>query len=197
MPEGITIEVSEKYGGGDYIQRSAAGKAKIMVEMKIRLRTLDAQIKGHAQEFERVYVETINDIQECGLILQSACGHETMSFTFWQSNFEGQVPFDFDCAKMRMSVAAKINKKAQRMRDAGEFLHPMLITEDILESPVRKMLQHANPIPPLHQFFDKFASFRQDLKKIGSLDKEVAEKCLVETQWMEDERAKWKAVVKA
>lgn len=177
-----------------YDERCASAKVEVVNMSWARLNELKAIWGGELNAGKEKFINSANAAYEAGLILQSMCGHEIMSLTYWQSKCAGNVEFDFELAKLFMAYASKMTRKAVKFNETYQFLQLSLFADGSIEAPRRMEKQVANTIAPIQQFYNNFAAFRQQLEKISIVtpmqDWDVAElsRFLYATQWLEDER---------
>lgn len=181
-----------------YIERADAMKKEAAVaELPLILKAFEG-VHGAAADMKNGAINGANFSREIGLHLQSWCGHERMSFMFWQMNCAKVLPFDYEAAKFFMSVACKMKDKAKTIAETWEFSQLILVADNILPAPVRDGAQSASSIPPLQRLCCQFVMLRKPMQKIFHLapmeswDKKEIDLFLSETEWLAEERERAK-----
>lgn len=202
IANGLTLTISEKYGGAEYTERAGVMKKQAdIAEVPLILKEW-ANFHGAAQDIQSGTINGANSSRAIGIHLQTWCGKENISFMFWKTHCEKVLPFDFDAAKFFMSVARKMSKKAETIAEAWPFSQQCLTFDGLLPLAERTGPQHRNPIPPLQKLFCQFAMLRKPFKKINGeipmddWDREDVRLFLSETEWLADEREKAELLLK-
>lgn len=153
------------------------------------------------QSIEKSTIDSANKAREIGIHLQTLCGHEQISLSFWNSRCVNQTAFDFETAKIFIATAKKMPKPAQSLKEAVPFIQTMLVAGDLLQMPERAGSQSLSPLNPVQRFFNEFTLMRQPWQKITRTkpieqwESGELEQFISETEWLSDEREKAKQLL--
>ncbi len=158
--------------------------------------TIYERFERATRNIETGAIDAANLSRELGLNLQALCGHEQISFQFWQNNCEGKLKFDFDSAKMFCSIARKLPQPAKSLPEAVSYIQPALVASGFLEVPERTGEQEASFVNPFQKFLKYLTCLGQPYKKL-LLDRPMKnwtrgqlESFTSETLWIVEEREK-------
>lgn len=149
------------------------------------------------RSMEKDCIASSNACRAVGIRLQALCGHEQISFEYWQkNNCSKQLPFDFNAAKMFIGIARKLPEKVTTIEQAAPFTQLCFQAGNLLELPERTEQQRAIGGGILQKFFGEITIVRKDFAKairqcpMEKWGRPEINSFLKDTQWLADERTK-------
>lgn len=147
-------------------------------------------------------VESTNQFRQIGIHLQTLCGHENITFRDWKLHVENKLPISFGAARVYMSIARRLANKAKTVAEAVDFTQLLLVSEGAIPIPQRDGPQAASTIDPIQKFVVQLAMMRKPFQKIlnagnGKLDRARMELFMSESEWIAEEREKFKEILEA
>jgi hypothetical protein len=133
---------------------------------------LDSIVLDHAdfseavKDVERNAVIAANKARSMGIKLQSACGHDQISFEFFHAKCKSKLPFGFETARMFISVAKKMPQPAKTIGEAVQHVQLALMAGGLLDLPERKENQSRSTVSITERFYCEFTLMKQPFDKI-------------------------------
>ena len=153
--------------------------------------------KAATEKMETDCIAAANACRAVGIRLQTLCGHEQIDIEFWQKNDCGKkLPFDFNSARIFISIARKMPKPAKSLAEAAPLTQLMFQSANLIELAHREESQRALTVSILQKFFAEITTVRQPFEK--ALREQPMEKWkpsqidsfLSETEWLSVAREK-------
>jgi hypothetical protein len=101
--------------------------------------------KADVRKMRLAAIKLVNSARATGIHLQTLCDRKRMTFSLWQKHCEGKLPFDFESAKLLVSVARRMPAKAKTFADAAPFFRTL--QHDVER--YRKLVAEKPPVTPL------------------------------------------------
>lgn len=165
-----------------------------MIAEKRRFAEIFHKFDAAAKDISKKTVESANFARELGLLLQGMCGHQQITFGFWRTHGQGQLPCDFNTAKILVSIANKMEAPAKTLNDAAPFVLSILQADGILALPEREVEQRAATISVFQKVLANITLIRAGFKKalrerpMEEWDGRALDSFLSETRWIAEER---------
>lgn len=179
-----------------YLERGAKQTKQMMEGEDAQIAKSYAQFEAAIKQSQSSIINSANLAREIGIHLQTKCGHEQVGFDFWQKYCEGKQPFDFEAAKMFVSVANKMEKPAKTINEAVQYVQLALVAGGLLELPEREEAQKRASVSLFEKWLGEIVKIRQPFGKLtkdwpmDSWNKTALDKFLSETEWLVEERAR-------
>lgn len=196
-PESSMVKSDESY-----IERAdAANKQARAAEIPLIIKAYETAKTG-AKEIAKGAVLSVNALREIGIRLKACCGHEKLSFVFWKTQLEKQLPFDYEFAKFCIATANKMDRKAENLGDVIDTLQMVFVQFGFIDPPRREGSQNAiaNKLQSLCcKIVEMKKPFQQILNsyKMEDWTRDDLELWLAESEWILRERARAEQFLKA
>lgn len=162
-----------------------------------------AEVETDTAQMKTVSIKAANGCRKLGIELQTLCGHEQVSFEFWQKNC-GKLAkrFDFENAKIFITIARKMDKPAKTIADAAPFTQLIYQAVDLLQLPERTEAGMHSGSGPVQKFFAEIAIIKKDFDKAVRqlpLDKwplTAKREFVKDSKWLRDAAATVEAFIK-
>ena len=178
-----------------YVDRAAAMNKKTGAKEIDEILKAYESVEAETDVMKSSSVKAANGCRKVGILLQTLCGHEQISFQFWQNNCAKlAAKFDYDNAKIFIAIARRMPDPAKTIADAAPVTQLIFQSVGLLELAERTEEHNAAPVGVFQRFLSNVTVIRQLWKKAlrekpvtewGEMERESF---LNETQWIADER---------
>jgi hypothetical protein len=173
-----------------YEDRSRIQRNEAIHEGASRIRDLQTKIDDAKDEISNGLITAVNSMRAQGLELLRMADREQLPFSFFTS-MAGELPFDFETAKHRISIAKKLTKPVRTVEEAREVYRSALEQMNLLHletGEASRGIAH----DPFSMALNSFVLIKQ--KFLKALMVTPIEQCapdrlktiVVETQWAKD-----------
>ena len=154
------------------------------------INSLYEQFKAAETNVSDNLVTAANNGYKIGLMLQTWSGLERPTEDFFRKYCDGVLPFDFETAKVFVSIRTKMRTPAKSIQDVAHLSQQLLLAGDAIELPERTTTQTAVSVSPFQRFVSEIVLFRAPFSKLlrelpmERWDKARLKKLRTEWEWI-------------
>lgn len=173
-----------------YDERSQVQRREAISAGAQRITELQRKIDEIKREVEGAFVTVVNAMREQGVELMRMADREQLTFGFF-AQIEGELPFDYETAKKRVSLAKMLPKPIKTLNEAREVYTNVLYQAELLEEK-RGEANRGVSHDPFSIALNSFVLIKQKFMKammvmpLENCAKDRLKTIVAETQWARD-----------
>lgn len=116
-----------------YEDRAAAMSSEAIPSALADIADIDVRFEKAVRAASRNLLDAANLSREAGIKLQALCGHEQMTFGFFESHCDGYFPLSFSRVQFHIKIARAHREVLTDFPQLAGDIQAMLITADMIE----------------------------------------------------------------
>ena len=170
-----------------YEDKAAIQRREAITEGVSKITELQLKIDDARDDIQSGFVSVVNAMRSQGLELMRMADREQIAFSFF--NGLGQMPFDFETAKNRISLAKKLPKPVKTFEEAREVYRSVFEQMNLLEVDATADGNRGVSHDPFLMALNAFVIIKQKFQKalsatpIEQCPRDMLKTLVADTQW--------------